>query len=71
LYENKQVYQRVCHYMSVPSVDSTTHTVDLHIFTFALVGYFKYSCKYERKGSTKSRAKRVSYDQELKKAAFS
>jgi len=57
--------------MSVPSVGSTTHTVNLHVFTPALTGYFKCSCKYERKRSTKPRAKRVSYDQELKKAAFS
>jgi len=57
--------------MSVPSVGSTTHTVNLHIFTPAPIGYFKYSCKYERKWSTKPHVKRVSYDQELKKAAFS
>jgi hypothetical protein len=56
--------------MSVPSVGSTTHSADLQIFPPTLVGYFKYLCKYKRKRSTKPRAKRVSYDQELKKAAF-
>lgn len=56
--------------MSVPSVGITTHSVDLQIFPPTLVGYFKYSCTYERKRSTKPRAKRVSYDQKLKKAEF-